>query len=249
MIGKILKNTFGVFKKKPVTLWGLSLLYAVIAIVILTLGVNVPIIAIPVILTLYAGMSVLFLNGYTGAEVSSRRLFDGFARENIARVTGGMCWYKLWSVIWSFVPVAGIIRLYSYRFTPYILLKRPDIKAMDALKLSQFETKGHKAAMFLMDLIIAAAVLIIFAVIALLTLIPYVRIVFIILGALLGLAVMLVLPMFTGIVYAAFYHESKMPASTANSNAPSSDWSCNGCGTVNAAGTSYCRSCGEKYDR
>ena len=112
MVKYILKKSFSVLATKPVMLWGVSLLYLVIALLISAAGSAVPIIAIPVILTLSAGMFALYLDGYNGNPISSKKLFKGFSKDNLLRVTGGMCWYYLWSLLWAFVPVVGIIKSY-----------------------------------------------------------------------------------------------------------------------------------------
>ena len=272
MVGYILKRSLAVLAKKPVMLWGVSLLGFFIGVLIMATGFYVPIITIPIILTLSAGMFALYLDGYNGKPISSKQLFKGFSKENLFRVTGGMCWYYLWSIIWSFVPVVGIIKSYSYRFTPYILITRPDISAMDALKISMMETKGYKLMMFLTDLIIVAAVTVALVVLSMLSLIPHAGIAFAIIAILLYIALWLFLPLFSGIVNAAFYQEVKSGTFTAASYKPASynqkpettfvapvktqedtaikpkegDWYCGECNTLNAAGTIYCRACGAK---
>ena len=276
MVQYILKKSFSVLAKKPVMLWGVSLLYLVIAMLVAAAGSAVPIIAIPIILTLSAGMFALYLDGYNGKPISSKQLFKGFSKENLFRVTGGMCWYYLWSLLWIFVPVVGIIKAYSYRFTPYILITRPEIDATDALKISMIETKGYKLMMFLTDLLIFAAIFVVSLVLSLLAQIPYVGFLFGIISVLFTIAIWLFLPLFCGLVGAAFYQETKSGTFTAAAYTPASynpsahtpttvapvtatedtviepkedgDWYCKDCNTLNAAGTFYCRACGKKNE-
>ena len=274
MVVYILKKSLSVLAKKPVLLWGISLLYTVITLLISAAGSPLPLIALPIMLTLTAGMSVVFLDGYNGKPLSSKQLFAGFSKDNFWRVTGGMCWYYLWSILWAFVPVVGIIKSYSYRFTPYILITRPEIDATDALKISMMETKGYKLMMFLTDLLIAAAVIVATVLLVVLSAIPYVGIVFAIITLLFVLALILFLPLFVGLVEAAFYQETKSGTFTAAAYTPASynpeaaaptvapvsneedttitpkegDWYCTECNTLNAAGTLYCRACGKKNE-
>ena len=274
MIGYILKKSFSVLAQKPVTLWGVSLLYVVIALLVTTAGSALPLIAIPITLTLAAGMAAIYLDGYNGRSVSPEQLFAGFKRDNLPRVTGGICWYYLWSLLWAFVPVVGIIKSYSYRFTPYILMTRPEISATEALKVSMIETKGYKLMMFLTDLLIAAAIVVVTIILAALSAIPYAGILFGIITFLFVIALILFLPLFVGLVQAAFYQEtsngtytaasykpaSYNPAAAATTVAPVSsdedtaitpnegDWYCKECNTLNAAGTFYCRACGKKNE-
>lgn len=55
----------------------------------------------------------------------------------------------LWSLLFI---IPGIIAGYSYRFVPYILAENPDIKPMDAIKLSKQMMNGHKWEAFVFDL-------------------------------------------------------------------------------------------------
>lgn len=55
----------------------------------------------------------------------------------------------LWSLLFI---IPGIIAAYSYRFVPYILSENPDIKPMDAIKLSKQMMNGHKWEAFVFDL-------------------------------------------------------------------------------------------------
>ena len=272
MVRYVLKNSLAVLAKKPVMLWGVSLMCAIIAGLVSAAGSAIPLISIPIVLTLEAGMSALYLDGYNGREISSKQLFKGFTKECMPSVTGGMCWYYLWKLIWAFVPIAGIVKLYSYRFTPYILINQPEVGALDALKLSMNQTKGYKLMMFLTDLLITAAITVAMVVLSLLSAIPFVGILFAIITFLFTLALVLFLPLFIGLINAAFYQETKngtftaasykpasynanvtptssAPVKTQNSTAvqpPSSDWHCAECNTLNAAGTFYCRACGAR---
>ena len=75
-----------------------------------------------------------------------------------------MGWKSLWVLIWALIPVAGIfiaiVKFYSYRFVPYIMLANPDITATEALKKSMAQTKGHRGKMFVADLLIVLAVIV-----------------------------------------------------------------------------------------
>lgn len=73
--------------------------------------------------------------------------------KNYLRKLGGMLWMALFIFLWSLLfVVPGIIKAYSYRFTPYILADCPNVKARDALKLSMRMTDGIKGEIFLFDL-------------------------------------------------------------------------------------------------
>lgn len=66
---------------------------------------------------------------------------------------GGMAWMYLFSFLWSCLfIIPGIVKAYSYRFTPYILAECPNVSARDALKISMRMTKGIKLELFVFDL-------------------------------------------------------------------------------------------------
>ena len=74
---------------------------------------------------------------------------------------GGLAWMYLWIFLWSLIPVVGIvfgvIRAYEYRFTPYILMTRDDVKPTEAIKVSKAETMGYKGKMFGADMLAIGA--------------------------------------------------------------------------------------------
>ena len=124
---------------------------------------------------------------------------------------------SLWLFIWGIIPIAGpilaIIKTYEYAFTPYILITRPDISALDAIKESKRLTFGLKGRMFcawLIPIVILAAVLIVFTVFALIPVIGGIVLLFILIEWLL---IGFVLPLFMGLVNAGFYEAAINPPS------------------------------------
>lgn len=204
----MLKRAFDVIRKKPIRLWGLSLLSLLLMILASIFGV-LPIISIPVILVLNVGTAAVYLDGYRGKEVNSDLLFLGFKR--FWRMAGGMAWMSLWVFIWALIPFAGIviavIKTYSYRFVPYILLTDPEVSATEALRVSMKMTKGYRGRMFGADILIIGAVFIVFLLMGLLSMIPFVGILFRVLLIAACMVVAAFLPLFTGLVGAAFYDE------------------------------------------
>ena len=130
IISNIYKRAFNVLSKMPFKLWGLSLLSSLLTILVLVFGV-LPIVIVPVIAVLSAGMAAVYLDGFNGKEVYSDQLFKGF--KDFWRTAGGMCWKKLWIFIWFLVPIAGpfiaISKYYAYSFTPYILNEEKSVNA------------------------------------------------------------------------------------------------------------------------
>lgn len=207
MVSSIYKKTFSVLMKRPFRLWGISLLAEFLCLVAYAGFIGVPAAAFCAALLLSASMSMIFLNSYrTGLEPKTTYLFASFKKDRILRVLGGMAWMQLWIFLWSLIPIVGIvfgiIRMYEYRFVPYILMTRDDVKPTDAIKISKQETMGYKGKMFGADILLGAVYLGAFLVFTLLGEIPYLGVLFRILWVLIAIAYGLLAPLFSGIMQA-----------------------------------------------
>ncbi len=210
MILDIYKKVFAVLKKRPVRLWGVSLLYLVLVWLAGVGFIGVPAVAFAIELALGAGMVMIYLNSYrTGLQPKAVYLFSAFNKDRFLRVVGGLAWMQLWIFLWSLIPIVGIvfgvIRAYEYRFTPYILMTRDDVKATDAIKISKQETMGYKGQMFGADILAALAVTVAALLLGLFARIPYIGVIFAIVNVLLMIAWVLFGSLFFGLVSAAFY--------------------------------------------
>jgi len=197
-----------ILKRKPLLLWGISLMFSLLTVVTFWL-ILIPVIYIPVVATLQVGMMSVFLAGYRGMPIESSMLFTGF--NDFKRVAGGMLWMLFWLLIWFMIPIVGIvfviIKSYAYSLVPYILLTKPDVSATEALKLSRDMTRGYKGKMFCTYLLIVVIVVVVFVVLALLGQIPYAGFFFYFLLGVFGLLCGVFLPLFMGLVSATFYDE------------------------------------------
>lgn len=207
MVSSIYKKTFSVLMKRPFRLWGISLLAEFLCLVAYAGFIGVPAAAFCAALLLSASMSMIFLNSYrTGLEPKTAYLFASFKKDRILRVLSGMAWMQLWIFLWSLIPIVGIvfgiIRMYEYRFVPYILMTRDDVKPTDAIKISKQETMGYKGKMFGADILLGAVYLGAFLVFTLLGEIPYLGVLFRILWVLIAIAYGLLAPLFSGIMQA-----------------------------------------------
>ena len=212
MVSSIYKKTFSVLMKRPFRLWGISLLAEFLCLVAYAGFIGVPAAAFCAALLLSASMSMIFLNSYrTGLEPKTTYLFASFKKDRILRVLGGMAWMQLWIFLWSLIPIVGIvfgiIRMYEYRFVPYILMTRDDVRPTEAIKVSKAETMGYKGKLFGADLLLEGAYFVVILLLSLLSRIPYVGIVFTILRIVLTVAFGVLAPLFLGILHAAFYVE------------------------------------------
>ena len=217
MIKTIYSRALSVLMKKPLKLWGISLLSIFLCSVFTYLcGVAIPGLALAISVLMTTSMTMIYLSGYRGENVQTVQLFSCFKDwQTIKRVVLGMGWMILWIFLWALIPFAGIvfavIRAYEYRLTPYILVTEPEISITDAIKVSAERTRGYKGTMFLADLLVVAAYFSVALTLTLLGMIPYVGILFLISLALFSIAYMALQPLFTGLIQAAFYEEITNP--------------------------------------
>lgn len=216
MIKAIYRRTIEIFKKTPAKLWGISLLSEVLSLIVLILGSPLPIILIPVIAAINAGMIAVYFSAYNGGEPETKTLLGAFSDfKTFKHVAGGMCWMYLWIFLWALIPIAGpfiaIYKCLSYAFTPYILNEEKSVGAMDALKKSMRDTKGYKLNIFAAVILPSVAFIVVSAILGLLALIPFVGVIFTVISVLLSLVYSLFAPMFLGLIRAGFYDYGKKP--------------------------------------
>lgn len=212
MISNLYQKTFSVLMKRPLRLWGITLLSSVLLVVVHIGFIGIPAVGFCALLLLEASMSMIYLNSYrTGLEPKTSYLLAAFRKDRIWRVLGGMAWMYLWIFLWFLIPVVGFvfaaIRAYEYRFVPYILMTRDDVRPTEAIKVSKAETMGYKGKLFGADLLLEGVYFVVILLLSLLSRIPYVGIVFTILRIVLTVAFGVLAPLFLGILHAAFYVE------------------------------------------
>ena len=208
--------TLKTLMKKPVQLWGLSLLGVILQSLSNLLCAVPPILGMGVSSTLSAGMENVFLDAYHQKEINSKQIFSGFSSgKSFLRIAGGMLWRTLWLFLWALfalIPIVGwviapimlVIKGISYSFTPYLLLRKKDLSPLDALKRSMEMTKGYRAKIFLTYLICYAALLVIGLLLFLIAQIPVIG--FIIAG-IVGVVISVLCPLFFGVLRAAMFTE------------------------------------------
>lgn len=218
MITTIYKRALAVLMKKPIRLWGISILSTILTSIMFVLFGVVLGVALAINLAITTSMTMIYLKGYRGEESESADLFiclkDGATAK---RVIGGMAWMMLWTFIWGLVPIVGpilsIMKAYSYRLTPYILTLEHDVKITDAIKVSEKRTLGYRGKMFLADYLFYFIIALAYIVLGILSgvmadagleaisgLIGLIMV----LGV---IAIVILAPLFIGLVQAAFYEE------------------------------------------
>ena len=254
MIFTIYKRALAVLMKKPLALWGISLLEVLLTAVVSVLFGGVLGLALGINLLIDTSMTMVFLHGYRGDGVKTVQLFDCFKDgATMKRVLGGMLWMKLWIFLWGLIPIAGpvfaIIRTYEYRLTPYILVTEPEISATEAMKVSSQRTRGYKGKMFGADILLVVIVFAIELVLGLLSAIPYVGVLFGLILFVFTVCWAALSPLYTGLIQAAFYEEIKNPTYVAPVYmAPGAASFCPHCGSPLPPNSKFCANCGSKLE-
>lgn len=104
-----------------------------------------------VLLPIYYGYAIIFLDRVRGKELDFGKLFDGF--KDFGRIFGTTFLIGIYTLLWMlllFVP--GIIKSYSYAMTLFILKDYPELSYNRAIEKSMAMMDGHKMKLFLMDL-------------------------------------------------------------------------------------------------
>lgn len=210
---RIYGKAFKALMEKPFRLWGISLLGSLLIVVGGSLaGFAIPAIAIAISMLFTVSLAAIFLKGYHREQVYCHELFETFKDwPTMKRVLAGMGWSYLWIFLWALIPIVGpifaIIKSYAHGLIPYILVKKPELNAVQARELSIEKTNGHKGQMFLADFVVGVMIVVAMLILGLLCRIPYVGVLFIIILVLFYLCVLVLLPLFRGLVHAAFYEE------------------------------------------
>jgi len=97
---------------------------------------------------LIANSSAVFAKIYREEQTSAKEILSGFKVNYFGKV-GGMLLIYLFTFLWSLLLIVpGIIKGISYSMTPYILAEYPNVRAMEAIRLSKRITRGYKWEIF-----------------------------------------------------------------------------------------------------
>ena len=120
-----------------VALWSTSLVIGLLSLLVLN--------------PLIVGCRRFFLQNIRG-DGNLKHLGAGFSGE-WGNVVLTMFLQGLFTLMWGLLLVVpGIVKAYSYRLTPYLLLEHPGLSGTKAITLSQRMMSGHKREAFLLDL-------------------------------------------------------------------------------------------------
>lgn len=97
------------------------------------------------------GTCYFFLRVYEDNDAAGSDIFSGFKR--YFHVFTGVLLRNIFTALWSMLLIIpGIIKYYSYYFTPYILIEMPELSPFEAIKLSMDLTRGNKMKIFISQL-------------------------------------------------------------------------------------------------
>ena len=106
-----------------------------------------------VLLPIVWGFEIMFLENIRKGdqELDLGKMFEGF--KDYVRIMLTNLLVGIYTLLWMILLIIpGIIKMYSYSMTNYILLDDPDLKYNSAIEKSMAMMKGHKMDLFLLDL-------------------------------------------------------------------------------------------------
>lgn len=123
-----------------------------------------PVFALAALAFYMLGMPLVFMPFNVGYTYAANRLLvegdsrmtgntfrDGFGRWG--RNVWGMFLIGFFTSLWSLLLIVpGIVKLYAYAMTPYILIDNPELTANQAINRSKEMMKGHKFDLFFLHI-------------------------------------------------------------------------------------------------
>ena len=101
---------------------------------------------------LMLGMTSVALSLLRTGTTRAEYLFDGF-KINLTNALVASVLYNLYIILWSLLfVIPGIVKLYSYSMTFYILRDNPEMSANDAITASRQMMNGNKFRLFCLQL-------------------------------------------------------------------------------------------------
>lgn len=133
------------------------------------------IIALVIAGPLAVGATKIFATVTAGQTAKLEQMFDPFKTNFVtcflANLVSGI-FIALYSLL---LIVPGVMKAYSYAMVPYVLVKEPQLSAMEALHRSESLMKGHRMELFMLHLSFIAWMLLVIVTLglALLWVAPY----------------------------------------------------------------------------
>lgn len=101
---------------------------------------------------LEAGCRKAYIEYLEGNE-NLNEVISSFKSPHYMNIVKAMLLTRIMIFLWMLLLIVpGIIKMYQYRFVPYILAENPSLNGYEAMEISTQLTNGHKTDMFVMDL-------------------------------------------------------------------------------------------------
>lgn len=97
------------------------------------------------------GEKRVFLESIYYEKTKIQRITFPLRRKKYFHVVRSMALYRILSVLWRLTIIGWPIKAYSYKMVQFIIAENPEIKAIDAIKMSKEMMKGHKWQTFKLD--------------------------------------------------------------------------------------------------
>ncbi len=98
------------------------------------------------------GNARFFLENRKYTKTKANKLALPYRLNKTRKIAWAMLVKNIHTILWSLTIIGGLIKSYAYLLVPYILAENPDIKAKDALKLSEEMMRGYKWETFKLDI-------------------------------------------------------------------------------------------------
>ena len=101
---------------------------------------------------LEVGNARFFLENRRFTKTKANKLVLPYRISKTTHIAYTMFLKNLYTILWCFTIIGGIIKYYSYYLVPYILAENPNMKTKDVLNLSKNMMKGYKWEIFKLDI-------------------------------------------------------------------------------------------------
>ncbi|MDE5539875.1 MAG: DUF975 family protein [Bacilli bacterium] len=93
-----------------------------------------------------------FLESRKYTKTKANKLAWPYRVKRTLRIAWAMLIKNIYNILWHLTIVGGFIKYYAYILVPFIMAENPNIKAKDAIKLSEDMMRGYKWEFFKLDL-------------------------------------------------------------------------------------------------
>lgn len=248
MLKDIVLKTYGFVKKEKrdfyIKIFSATWLSIFASVVCAILFWGIPGVSLSVGLLLSVRVKSYFTEAYRGKISEPYIIFS--KTQQIKKPLIAMLWTKLKTWIWILIPFAGpvfvLIKSYEYRFVPYILAGNNNTMPKEVVCQSSKETKGFKKALFYIDLLLIAGLVLPCGLLFVLSQVPVISFVFVVAMMAYIFFYIAFAPIAKEIVNAVFYVELQEN----NIKPYAKTVYCPFCMSKMDSNFMFCSSCGEK---